>query len=384
MMAESTERTGIATSTNSSSNATCQFSSDGLAIFTIIAYSLIFAVGIILNSLAFWVYFCHVPNKNSVTIYLKNLVAADLLLVLSLPVRIGAEKNAGSTILRNIYCNYTACIFYLNMYSSILFLGYIAATRYIKIVKPFKIHSFLTRTSATIVSIGTWCVLLSHGTLYVYLTGRKPPQNSTKETCLELRSGSGVHWHVTAHAGGTFLFLCVLIGLCFFYFQTAKCLDTSPFPSSLKKQAKAKNNILILLAVFVVCFVPYHIARLPYILSQIDVITGCFGEKILFHFKELAVVLSSLNACLDPVIYFLFCKAFRSKLGLDKNSKNSDSGNDLSLHTNPSQSVLNETSTSQLNSGEQCDINPANHLRPPTARDYSNYKEGNRKFLKRW
>ncbi|XP_038671524.1 P2Y purinoceptor 14-like [Scyliorhinus canicula] len=358
-MAESTERIEIATSTNSSSNATCQFSSDGLAIFTIIAYSLVFAVGIILNSLAFWVYFCHVPNSNSIIIYLKNLVAADLLLVLSLPVRIGAEKKVGSTVLRKIYCNYTTCIFYLNLYSSILFLGYIAATRYLKIVKPFKIHSFLTLKTARIVSIGTWCVFLSLGFSYMFLTGRKPPQNSTKETCLGFRSGSGVHWHIIIHAGGTFLFLCVLIGLCFFYFQTAKRLDKSPSPSSLKKQAKAKNNILILLAVFVLCFVPYHIARLPYILSQVNVITGCFWKNILFHIKELAIVLSSLNACLDPVIYFLFCKAFRSKLGLDKNSNDDDSGNDLSLHTNPSRSVLNLTTTSQLNSVDKGDINPA-------------------------
>ncbi|XP_078057955.1 P2Y purinoceptor 14-like [Mustelus asterias] len=345
-MADPTQRIEIVTNTNSPGNTTCQLSSDGLAIFTIIAYSLIFVIGIILNSLAFWVYFCHVPNSNSITIYLKNLVAADLMLVLSLPIRIGAEKTLGFTIMRKIYCNYTTCIFYLNMYSSILFLGYIAAIRYLKIVKPFKIHSFQTLKSARIVSIGTWCVLLSFGTSYAVLTGKKPLQNSTKETCLEFRSGSGVHWHVTLHAGGTFLFLCVLIGLCFFYFQTAKRLDKSPSPNSLRKQAKAKNNILILLAVFVVCFVPYHIMRLPHILSQIDVITGCFWKKTLFHLKELANVLATLNACLDPVIYFLFCKAFRSKLGLDKNLMGNDSHNDQSVHTNPSQLVLDDRKAS--------------------------------------
>ncbi|XP_078057945.1 P2Y purinoceptor 14-like [Mustelus asterias] len=341
-MADLTERIEIVTSINSSGNATCQISSDGLAIFTITAYSLICVVGIILNSLAFWVYFCHVPNSNSITIYLKNLVVADLMLVLSLPIRIIGENKMGSTIMRKIYCNFTACIFYLNMYSSILFLGYIAATRYLKIVKPLKSYAYQTLKSARIVSVGTWCVLLSLGTSYIVLTGKKPPQNRTRETCLEFRSGSGVHWHVTLHAGGTFLFLCVLIGLCFFYFQTAKRLDKSPSASSLRKQAKAKNNILILLAVFVVCFVPYHIARLPYILSQIDVITGCFWKKTLYHFKESAIVLSSLNACVDPVIYFLFCKAFRSKLGLDKNSKDKGAHNDHSLCANASQTILDE------------------------------------------
>ncbi|XP_038671523.1 P2Y purinoceptor 14-like isoform X2 [Scyliorhinus canicula] len=342
-MADPTETIEIVTSTTSSDNTTCPFSSHGFTVFTITAYSLICAVGIILNSLAFWVYFCHVPSSNSVIIFLKNLVIADLLLVLSLPIRIVGRNRLSSTTLRKIYCNFATCIFYLNMYSSILFLGYIAATRYLKIVRPFKIHLFESLKTARIVSVGTWCALLSLGFSYMFLTGKSPSQNKTKETCLEFRSGTGVHWHVTLHAGGTCLFLCVLIGLCFFYFQTAKRLDKSPSPSSLKKQAKAKNNILILLAVFVVCFVPYHIARLPYILSQVNVITGCFWKKTLYHFKESAVVLSSLNACLDPVIYFLSCKAFRSKLGLDKHSKDSDSHNDRSLHANASQSILDET-----------------------------------------
>ncbi|XP_078420396.1 P2Y purinoceptor 14-like [Cetorhinus maximus] len=341
-MADPTASIEIGSSTNSSGNITCQFSSGGLAIFTITAYSLVCVVGIILNSLAFWVYFCHVPNRNSIIIYLKNLVVADFLLVLSLPIRIVGERNLGSTILRIIYCNFTTCIFYLNMYSSILFLGYIAATRYLKIVKPLKIYAFQRPKSAKIVSIGTWCVLLSLGVSYVYLTWKKPAQNSTKETCLGFRSGTGIHWHIFLHVGGTFLFLCVLMGLCFFYFQTAKRLDKSPSPSSLKKQAKAKNNILILLTVFLVCFVPYHIARLAYILSQINVIIGCFWKKTLYHFKESAIVLSTLNACFDPVIYFLFCKAFRSKLGLERNSKANGSPNNLSLHANASQSVLNE------------------------------------------
>ncbi|XP_041032198.1 P2Y purinoceptor 14 [Carcharodon carcharias] len=341
-MADPAASIEISSSTNSSDNIVCQFSSDGFITFTIIAYSLICVVGIILNSLAFWVYFCHVPNSNSIIIYLKNLVVADFLLVLSLPIKIIGGNKVSSITLRKTYCNFVTCIFYLNMYSSILFLGYVAATRYLKIVKPFKIHSFQTLKSARIVSIGTWCVLLSLGVSYMFLSGKKPAQNSTKETCLGFRSGMGIHWHIFLHAGGTFLFLCVLIGLCFFYFQTAKRLDKSPSPSSLKKQAKAKNNILILLTVFLVCFVPYHIARLPYILSQINVITGCFWKKTLYHFKESAVVLSTLNACLDPVIYFLFCKAFRSKLGLERNSKDNDSHNDQSLQTNPSRTVLDE------------------------------------------
>ncbi|XP_067850703.1 P2Y purinoceptor 14-like [Heptranchias perlo] len=339
-MADSAANTETVTRTNYSGNTTCQILSNGFTTFTIIAYASICMVGIILNSLAFWVYFCHIPSRNGIIVYLKNLVIADFLLVLSLLMRIIGDSKVDSPVLRKIYCNFVTCVFYLNLYSSIFFLGYIAATRYLKIVKPLKTYAFQNLKSAKILSVGTWCVLVGLGLSYIFLKGKKPTHKSTGGTCLEFRTGLGIYWHIVLHTGGTIVFFCVLIGLCFFYFQTAKRLDKSPSPRSLKKQAKAKNNILILLAVFLVCFVPYHIIRLPYILTQINVISDCFWKKTLYHLKESSIVLSALNACFDPVIYFLFCKAFRLKLGLDKKTKDHDSHNDLSLRAKVSQSIL--------------------------------------------
>uniref|UniRef100_UPI00398E310D P2Y purinoceptor 14 n=1 Tax=Pristiophorus japonicus TaxID=55135 RepID=UPI00398E310D len=348
-MPDPTASIEMVTRTNSSGNTTCQLASNGIATFTIIAYAVICSVGAILNSLAFWVYFCHIPSSNSIIVYLKNLVIADFMLVLSLPIRIIGDMYKEVATMRKIYCNFMTCIFYLNIYSSILFLGYIAAIRYLKIVKPLKIHAFQKLKSAKILSVGTWCVLLSFGLSYMLLTGNKPPQNSTRATCLEFRSGVGISFHVILQIACIILFLCVLIALCFFYFQTAKRLDKSPSPRSLKKQAKAKNNILILLAVFLVCFVPYHIVRLPYMLSQLNVISSCFWKRTLYHLKESAVVLSTLNACFDPVIYFLFCKAFRSKLGFHTKAKASVSHNDMSLRANASHSILDELSHNHVN-----------------------------------
>ncbi|KAK7881941.1 hypothetical protein WMY93_028115 [Mugilogobius chulae] len=39
-------------------------------------------------------------------------------------------------------------------------------------------------------------------------------------------------------------------------------------------------------------------------------------SRVLQLLKELAVLLSALNVCLDPLIYLLFSQAFRSQLGL--------------------------------------------------------------------
>lgn len=88
-------------------------------------------VGLILNSFTVKVYFCQAQQQasNSVTIYIKNLAAADFLLCLCLPLRI-ANYTTNSVTFQQFYCQFGASAFYLNMYASILFMGYIAANRW--------------------------------------------------------------------------------------------------------------------------------------------------------------------------------------------------------------------------------------------------------------
>lgn len=98
--------------------------------FFIFSYSAVCLVSLVLNSITMRVYYCTTLRfQSSVTIYLKNLAAADFFLCLVLPLRI-ANYASKSPVMRHIYCNFGAAGFYLNMYASILFMEYIAANRY--------------------------------------------------------------------------------------------------------------------------------------------------------------------------------------------------------------------------------------------------------------
>ncbi|XP_051874674.1 P2Y purinoceptor 14-like [Pristis pectinata] len=304
------------TSTNFTTSD-CNFTLEGFITFKIIAYTIICTIGLSLNGLASWVYFCHIPSTNTIIFYLKNLVIADSLLVLSLPIKI-LKDSKFSPHLNKIYCGFIACNFYLNMYSSVLFLAYIAATRYLKIVRPLNSLAFQNLKTAKRLSLGTWCVLLLLGILFIILMNLADnPQQVSTHICLKVGKEQKAIYLFT-HIVGLVMFFFVLAGVCYCYLQISSQLHLSPSSRSLKKQARAKNNILILLAVFFICFVPYHIVKFPYLLSQTDFISDCYWQRVLYHTKEASLLLSTLNACFDPVIYFLFCKAFRSKLGLDK------------------------------------------------------------------
>lgn len=87
-------------------------------------------VGLILNSFTLW-FHCHGPHKQvskSWMIFLKHLTIADLLLCFSLPVRIMHHASSSFTI-SLLSCSVGTSVLYLNMFASILFMGFIAANR---------------------------------------------------------------------------------------------------------------------------------------------------------------------------------------------------------------------------------------------------------------
>ncbi|KAF7700143.1 hypothetical protein HF521_003101 [Silurus meridionalis] len=137
------------------------------------------------------VYFCTTLRfQSSVTVYLKNLAAADFFLCLSLPLRI-ANYASKSMAVRHIYCNFGAAGFYLNMYASILFMEYIAANRYLKIARPLETHALQTARAARCISIMTWISLCTLAFIYTVMflgTSWQASPNPTSFGCESLHS----------------------------------------------------------------------------------------------------------------------------------------------------------------------------------------------------
>ncbi|CAJ1066257.1 P2Y purinoceptor 14-like isoform X1 [Xyrichtys novacula] len=286
-------------------------------LFFMLVYSVVFLVGLLLNGFTLKVYFCSTQQRpsNSVTIYLKNLAAADFLMSLCLPIRISHFASSSVTIL-TVYCNFGANAFYLNMYASILFMGYIAANRYVKIVHPPGTHILQEVRAAKTISVVTWVCLLTMTATYItvtLLTQESPMSTPNTLSCDELHSKQlnlfykGLQFCLVA------IFIFVLVSLILFYHKTSRRLtaaqQSQPASSDSKKLAKSRRKMLVLVSVFCVCFVPYHLVRLPYTFLK-----KCSWSQTFFYLKELTVMMSILNVCLDPLLYFIFCKAYRAQM----------------------------------------------------------------------
>lgn len=285
-----------------------------------ILYSLLFLLGIVLNGLAAWVFFS-IPSRSHFIIYLKNIVVADVLMTLTFPFKILSDSNMASVGLRIFVCRISSVVFYLTMYISILFFGLISIDRCRKTLHPFVCTNPKRLTQRKLLSVGIWLSLLALSLPNMILTSKAPKSNHF--SCSSLKTGLGLNWHEVVNHICQVIFWGNLVAVVVCYtlitkelfnsFARTRALNTAA--QSQQRQKRVRLNVFLVLAVFFICFVPFHFARVPYTLSQTRAHHfDCHQKLIFFQVKESTLWLSSLNSLLDPLIYFFLCTSFRDSL----------------------------------------------------------------------
>ncbi|KAL8180999.1 UNVERIFIED_CONTAM: hypothetical protein K2H54_043580 [Gekko kuhli] len=291
------------TSSNSSS---CDINDDFLAVTLPVMYSIISIMGFFFNLLALWVFHFGTQKTNSITIYMKNLALSDLLLALCLLFRAAYQNQSGPAML----CKVVGSIFYLTMYVSIGLLSLISLDRYLKITRPlhqFRIH---TVTHSTAASGLVWLACSAMMLPFFFGAGEK---GSCADKCFHFkrRGVLGAVFNLTAVA--TFF---VLLG--FFLYSYGKIslklrqvALRKTRQQSRKTSGRAISKTFVVLAIFIICFTPYHVVRVPYILAQVEVISDLGSVQALHLANELVLCVSALNCCFDPVIFFFLSSSFK-------------------------------------------------------------------------
>lgn len=178
-------------------------------------------------------------------------------------------------------------------------------------------HFLQTERAALIISRVTWVFLCITASTYAILSGitqQTVDSVPSRSSCKNLHREDFSIFYKSIHTCSTIIFLCVLLCLLFSYCSTSHRLSQvqvrQPASSSSKKLAKSRRNILVLVSVFCICFVPYHLVRLPYTFQT----RRCPQNQVFMYLKELTSMTAILNICLDPLIYFIFSKAFRDQV----------------------------------------------------------------------
>ncbi|XP_012383418.2 LOW QUALITY PROTEIN: P2Y purinoceptor 14 [Dasypus novemcinctus] len=267
-----------------------------------VLYLVVFIAGILFNGVSGWIFF-YVPSSKSFIVYLKNIVVADFLMSLTFPFKILSDSGLGPWQLNVFVCRVSAVLFYVNMYVSIVFFGLISFDRYYKIVKSL-LTSFIHSVSySKILSVAVWLLMLLLAVPNIILTNQSV-KDVAQIKCMELKNELGKKWHKASNYIFVGIFWMVFLLLIIFYTAITRKIFKSHLKSrriSISVKKKSSRNIFSIVFVFVVCFVPYHIARIPYTKSQTEAHYTCQSKEILLYVKEFTLLLSAANVCLDPI-----------------------------------------------------------------------------------
>uniref|UniRef100_A0A670ID35 2-oxoglutarate receptor 1-like n=2 Tax=Podarcis muralis TaxID=64176 RepID=A0A670ID35_PODMU len=228
-------------------------------IYIPLIYSVLFLVCFPGNIIVISVYVFKMRPWKSSTIIMLNLAITDLLYVSCLPFLIQYYASGENWVFGEFMCKLVRFNFYFNTYSSILFLTCYSLFRFIVVVYPMNCFSIQKRRWAVAACAVVWVVslLLASPIFHVITT----QQNAHRWICQDLTNSADLftvrwyNWLLT-----TFAFFLPLVTVTLCYAVIIYTLARGPHTGTAYKQ-KARLLAMVLLAVFYVCFLPFHIFR---------------------------------------------------------------------------------------------------------------------------
>ncbi|XP_074860498.1 uracil nucleotide/cysteinyl leukotriene receptor [Carettochelys insculpta] len=277
-------------------------------IFFATFYLLDFILAFVGNTLALWLFLRDQKSGTPANIFLMHLAVADLFFVLVLPTRLVYHFSGNHWPFGEVPCRLIGFLFYLNMYASIYFLMCISVDRFLAIVHPVKSIKVRRSLYAHLTCAFLW-VIVAVAMAPLLVNVQTAEMNNTT-VCLQLyREKASRHALVSLAVAFTFPFVTTVT--C--YLLIIRSLRSGNRVEKHLKE-KAIKMIIIVLMIFLVCFVPYHINRYIYILHYDGTKTSCETQRILALSNRITSCLTSLNGALDPVMYFFVAEKFREAL----------------------------------------------------------------------
>uniref|UniRef100_A0A8C4Y2Z5 G-protein coupled receptors family 1 profile domain-containing protein n=1 Tax=Gopherus evgoodei TaxID=1825980 RepID=A0A8C4Y2Z5_9SAUR len=237
--------------------------------------------------------------KSMTDIYLFNMAIADILFVLTLPfwaVNYAAEK----WIFGDFICKITRGIYAINFNCGMLLLAFISMDRYIAIEQATKSFKLRARTLAysRLICLVVWVlsILISSST-FIF-------KQICEHNAFFLCTGSKLFLLGMQLLFGFFIPLLFMV---FCYAFIVKSL----VKAQNSKRNKAICLLVLIVAVFLVCQVPYNMVLLVTAINMGKFNKLCDSEKQIAFAKYITEVLAFFHCCLNPVLYGFIGVKFR-------------------------------------------------------------------------
>ncbi|KAM9827436.1 lysophosphatidic acid receptor 6 [Neosynchiropus ocellatus] len=264
-------------------------------------YAFIFLVGLVFNLTALVVFCRQSKSRSQTTIYMTNLALADILLILTLPVRI--YYYSGFSTLPTGLCDALGLILKANMYSSILLLTCISCDRCMAVTFPMSTRVQGWRKMAPFICLGIW-ILTFGASLPIYLS-----QDRNCSKCFDNFPVYATHSYVvypTLFLGFGIPLLIMLISSWGLIRAVQKSVVAQ---TNLVDSKKIRKMIAASLIIFLISFLPYHVLILLLSIRK--------DSSSLVTAYSYSLMLACLNTVLDPIAYYFTTDTFRKNMHRD-------------------------------------------------------------------
>ncbi|KAG5850268.1 delta-type opioid receptor-like [Anguilla rostrata] len=290
-------------------------------------YSVVFVVGLVGNCLVMYVIIRYTKMKTATNIYIFNLALADALVTTTMPFQ-STDYLLNSWPFGEIVCKVFISIDYYNMFTSIFTLTMMSVDRYIAVCHPVKALDFRTPIKAKIINVCIW-ILSSAAGIPALVLGSTQTNNGTTECALQFPEPY-IYWD-------TLMKICVfvvafivpvlIITVCY-TLMILRLKSVRLLSGSREKDRNLRRItklVLVVVAVFVVCWTPIHIFILVKALTNVPETTAVMAAYFF------CVALGYTNSSLNPILYAFLDENFKrcfkdfclpSKLKVDRQGTN--------------------------------------------------------------
>lgn len=297
-------------------NNVCVFKEEFKYFLLPVSYSTVFIVGLPLNLTAMWIFIAKMRPWSSTTVYMFNLALSDTLYLLSLPTLVYYYADQNNWPFGEALCKTMRFLFYTNLYCSILFLTCISIHRYIGVCHPlYSLHRMNSRY-AHMFCVGVWISVSICLIPYMIFVTVSPKGNDT--ICHDTTIPGDFEEYVEYSTVIMILLFglpCLVIAGCYGLMarELMKPMDNGIRQTLPAYKRKSIKTIIIVLTVFIICFLPFHITRTIYYYARL-LDANCELLNVVNLSYKITRPLASANSCFDPVLYFLASENYQKRL----------------------------------------------------------------------
>ncbi|KAI4890747.1 hypothetical protein NFI96_001285 [Prochilodus magdalenae] len=266
-------------------------------------YGFTLITGLPANLIAFYTFVRKVKqNPKPIDVLLLSLNVSDLIFLFFLPFRMKEAADMRWNM-SYILCTLSVFIFFSSIYNSILLLTAISVERYLGVAFPVEYKLRRNPRHAVIACGVIWMTSMLHCSVVIFvqyynqtIVDEHPKQNN----CYMEFSPEQLAILLPVRLEMSLVLFCIPVIICSFCYINFILILSRLSNITPKKRFRAIGLVLGTLVVFIVCFMPFNITHF------VGFVVGYSPECRVY-----ALFASTLNACMDPFIFYFSSSAVR-------------------------------------------------------------------------